>query len=132
RTAPATTLPPASWDPAPPMWDPASAGFVEPACDPASAGFNSIRIDGRVRRALGSVDRQTRQSQPIIGTPCDVPVPRSVILRLNNTLPAAGRLDVAQTQLVEHLLEHLPLLRGQIAARLLLEKREDVDHLLRR
>src|SRR3954469_5808461 len=92
---------------------------------------SSIRIDGRVRRSLGSVERQTRQSQPIIGTPCDVPVPSSVTLRLNNPLSAAGRLDVAQAQLVEHLLEDLPLFGAEVAAGLLLEQRQDVDHLLR-
>ena len=39
---------------------------------------SSIRIDGRVRRSRGSVERQTAQSQPIAGTPCEVPVPRTV------------------------------------------------------
>src|SRR6187402_961974 len=36
------------------------------------------RIDGRERLSRGSVDRQTAQAQPIIGTPIDVPVPRNV------------------------------------------------------
>ncbi len=36
------------------------------------------RIDGRDRLSRGSVDRQTAQVQPIIGTPIDVPVPRNV------------------------------------------------------
>src|SRR5678816_1761532 len=36
----------------------------------------SIAMEGRVRESRGSVDRQTSQSQPIIGTPWDVPVPR--------------------------------------------------------
>src|SRR6185295_11112562 len=35
-------------------------------------------MDVRVRRLFGSVDVQTAQSQPIIGTPCDVPVPRKM------------------------------------------------------
>src|SRR5829696_5903255 len=39
----------------------------------------SIRMDGRVRRSRGSDDRQTAQSQPIAGTPCDVPLPRTVM-----------------------------------------------------
>ena len=38
----------------------------------------SIRIDGRVRRSRGSDERQTAQSQPIAGTPWDVPLPRTV------------------------------------------------------
>jgi hypothetical protein len=37
-----------------------------------------IRIDGLVRLSRGSVDWQTAQVQPIIGTPMDVPVPRKV------------------------------------------------------
>ena len=44
----------------------------------AAVGRSSIRIDGRVRRSRGSVERQTAQSQPIAGTPCDVPLPRTV------------------------------------------------------
>src|SRR5688500_2458687 len=36
------------------------------------------RIDGRDRLSRGSVDWQTAQAQPIIGTPIDVPVPRNV------------------------------------------------------
>ena len=47
-------------------------------CRPASRPSSSIRIDGRVRRSRGSVDRQTAQSQPIAGTPCDVPLPSTV------------------------------------------------------
>ena len=35
-------------------------------------------------------------------------------------------------QLEEHLLEQLPLFGGEVAARLLFEQRQDVDHLLRR
>src|SRR5687767_7971631 len=45
--------------------------------------------------------------------------------------PLLAGLDVAKPQLVEDLIEELALLGGQIAARLLLEQREDVDHLLR-
>ena len=36
------------------------------------------RIAGRSRVFFGSGDVQTAQSQPIIGTPCDVPLPRTV------------------------------------------------------
>src|SRR5882724_9672348 len=38
----------------------------------------SISTEGRVRRSRGSDDRQTAQSQPIVGTPMDVPLPRTV------------------------------------------------------
>src|SRR5216683_2485006 len=111
RTARATAEPAAvrtSW--------PASTGA---ACAPAGAAI-WIRIDGRVRRSRGSRERQTSQSQPIIGTPCDVPVPSSVTLRLNNALPGCRRLDKSQAELVQYLLEHLSLLRRQVAARLLI------------
>ena len=44
-------------------------------------------------------------------------------------LPPLDGLDEAQAQLVEHLLEHLALFGRQVAARLLVEQREDLDHL---
>jgi hypothetical protein len=37
-----------------------------------------LDVDGRLRRSRGSVDRHTAQVQPIIGTPCDVPLPRTM------------------------------------------------------
>src|ERR1700704_4296002 len=49
--------------------------------------------------------------------------------RLNDPLAAAGDLDEAHAKLVEHLVEDLALLGGEVAARLLLEEREDLDHL---
>ena len=72
--------------------------------------FTSMAIEGRVRRSRGSEDRQTAQSQPIAGTPVDVPLPRTVTLRLNNPLSTAGGLDEPEAQLIEHLFEHLALL----------------------
>ena len=39
-----------------------------------------IRIDARERLSRGSVERQVAHSQPIIGTPCDVPVPSTSTL----------------------------------------------------
>jgi hypothetical protein len=39
----------------------------------------AMKIDGRSRVSRGSSERQVLHSQPIIGTPCDVPVPRNVI-----------------------------------------------------
>src|SRR5262249_16963235 len=65
----------------------------------------------------------------IEGTPCEVPLPSTVTLRLNNPLPAAGHLDKPQAQLIQHLLEDLPFFGREVAACLLIEKREDFDHL---
>ena len=48
---------------------------------PQPAVPRSIRIDARSRLSCGSDERQTAQSQPITGTPCDVPLPSTVILR---------------------------------------------------
>src|ERR1700722_90473 len=39
-------------------------------------------IEGRVRRSRGSLDVQTRQVQPSVGTPMEVPLPRMVISAL--------------------------------------------------
>lgn len=41
------------------------------------------RTDERRRLSQGSPEAQTRQSQAITGTPCEVPVPRKVILSVN-------------------------------------------------
>src|SRR3954469_6034022 len=98
-------------------------------CALSSSGCSSSRIDGRVRRSFGSVERQTAQSHPIDGTPCDVPLPSTVTSRLNNPLSAAGRFDEAQAKLVEHRLEHLTFFGGEVALGLLLEERENLDHL---
>src|SRR5580692_2618824 len=95
----------------------------------SAAPATCIRIDGRIRRSRGSREWQTSQSQPMAGTPWDVPVPRRVTLRLNNPLPAALRLHEAQPQLVEHLLQHLALLRREVAACLHVQQREDFNHL---
>src|SRR6478735_7618135 len=37
-----------------------------------------METEGRVRRSRGSCDVQTRQSQPRVGTPMEVPLPRIV------------------------------------------------------
>src|SRR4029079_15094283 len=92
----------------------ANAGSPSP-----SSGSSSSRIDGRVRRSFGSVEGQTAQSHPIDGTPCDVPLPSTVTLRLNNLLSAAGGLDEAHAQLVEHRLEHLTFFSREVALRFL-------------
>jgi hypothetical protein len=94
-----------------------------------------MRTDGRVRRSRGSVERHTAQSHPIAGTPCDVPLPSTVTLRLNNALSIARglrgprRFNKAQAQLVENLFEDLTLLSREVPSGLLIEEREDLDHL---
>ena len=40
-----------------------------------------------------------------------------------------GCLDKPHAQLVQHLLEQLTLFEGEVAARFLIEQREDLDHL---
>jgi hypothetical protein len=42
----------------------------------------SNRIEGRLRRSRGSWERHVSQRQPIIGTPCEVPVPRNLTAQL--------------------------------------------------
>src|SRR5688572_19604126 len=49
--------------------------------------------------------------------------------RRDDSLFLALRFHEAKPQLVEHHLEKLPLFCGEVAARLLFEQREDVDHL---
>src|SRR6185436_2419301 len=100
----------------------ATADTGRPSPDRGGSG-RSISTEVRSRRSRGSAERHTSQSQPIIGTPYDVPVPRSVTLRFNNPLSAAGRLDEPQPQLVEHLFEDLPLFQRQVAAGFLFEER---------
>ena len=48
----------------------------------------------RMRRSRGSSEVQTGHSQPIIGTPVDVPVPRSVIRIMS--LDARGNVRATQ------------------------------------
>jgi len=52
---------------------------------------SSMYTDGRERLSRGSVDPQTAQRQPIMGTPCDVPVPRKVIRTKVGTVRRARR-----------------------------------------
>src|SRR5262245_6835986 len=103
---------------------------VDRDCGPALVS-SSIKIDGRLRRSRGSVERHTRHSQPIIGTPWEVPVPGSVTLRFKNPLSATRRRHKAHSQLVKHLLEHLALFCRQVTLGFLLQQLEDVNHLRR-
>jgi hypothetical protein len=65
-------------------------------------------MDGRERRSRESSERQVSQSQPIIGTPCDVPVPRKMIRNssgLDDAALALLRLDEAEPQLVKQVVD---------------------------
>src|SRR3954447_3596831 len=96
-----------------------------------------MKIDGRSRLSRGSVERQTGHSHAMTGTPCDVPVPRNVtragtlISRNDDARLGLARFDEAHPELVEELIQHMPLLGGEVAACLDLEQREDRDHLVR-
>src|SRR5438093_3446076 len=54
---------------------------------------------------------------------------RQGALRLDDPFAAARGVDEAEAQLVQHLLEHLPFLGRQVSAGLLIEQRQDFDHL---
>src|SRR3954471_22708938 len=107
------------------------------SCPPSPVATST---EVRIRRSRGSADLQTVQSQPIIGTPCDVPVPRKVIftadaappgrrLREDDALLAFLGLDEAHAELVEQIVDELGLGRQQVALRLRLQHGEDLDHL---
>src|SRR3954464_8205376 len=89
-----------------------------PASTRTLAPAVSTKIDGRSRASRGSAERHTAQSQPIIGTPCDVPVPRKVTRNsgFDDALLIALRLHVTQPQIVEQVFDELALGRGQVAA----------------
>src|SRR5215467_5110028 len=75
-----------------------------PAAKEESTSLSSSRrIDGRVRRSRGSDEWHTPQAHPITGTPCDVPLPRTVtrMSGFDDSFVAALRLDEAHPQLVE-------------------------------
>ena len=60
--------------------------------------FRASKIEGRRRLSCGSVELQTRQGQPSVGTPMEVPEPSTVIF--------SGALDILKeleksTQVVE-------------------------------
>src|SRR5215204_3109498 len=78
-----------------------------------------IRSEGRNRVSRGSSERQVRQSHPIIGTPCDVPVPRNVICKLiylwlDDPPLALLRLHVAHAQFVQQIIDELRFVDGQV------------------
>src|SRR5687768_12744704 len=99
---------------------------------PSSPRTNS---EGRRRVSRGSSDRQVLQSQPIIGTPWEVPVPRNVIskrsLRVDDAPLALLGLHVPHAELVQEIVHELRLIVGQVALGLVLEEADQVDHLMR-
>src|SRR5690348_16907734 len=80
----------------------------------------STYTDARHRLSCGSVDRHVPQSQPIIGTPCDVPVPRNVMrkgvrLWLDDALVALLGLHEADAQFIEQVVDQSRFGFDQIA-----------------
>src|SRR5688572_14264773 len=85
-----------------------------------------MTTEGRVRRSRGSSDRHVPHSQPIIGTPCEVPVPRKVIckrLRFDDAAFALLCLDEAHAQFVQQILDELRFRLAEVALRFLLHER---------
>src|SRR3954471_22749630 len=95
----------------------------------------STYTDARHRLSRGSAERHVSQSQPIIGTPCDVPVPRNVmrkgVLWLDDALLALLRLHVADPQFVEQIVDETRFGFDQVAFGLLLQHGDELDHLRR-
>src|SRR5450759_3779056 len=104
----------------------------------------STKMDGRSRVSWGSVERQVAHSQPIMGTPWDVPVPRNVILKssvANRQSTMSGLDDDARVallglhephaQLVQQILDEFRLGLREIAGGLLLKHRDQLDDVRR-
>src|SRR4029077_4218291 len=109
----------------------------------------SIITEGRVRRSCGSVELQTRQSQPKVGTPIDVPLPSTVSVafmrgpscsssagssgysRLRWTRQGVGHFHVRHTYFVKAVLQENLFRRCQVAFRLLHQKGKGIDGLAR-
>src|SRR5262245_48692990 len=89
-----------------------------PASTSTRAPGVSTKIEGRRRVSRGSADRQTAQSQPIIGTPCDVPVPRKVTFNsgFDDALLSTLSLHEAHPQVVQEVVEHLRFRGREVAA----------------
>ena len=94
-----------------------------------SRSGSTAACGGRADRSIGR--RRSRSRSPARRATCRCPSTRDSSKAQGSMirLPPPVDLDEAHAQLVEHLLEHLALLGGQVAARLLLEQREDLDHL---
>src|ERR1700692_3178139 len=111
----------------------------------------SSMMEGRVRGSWGSLEWQTAQSHPSVGTPMDVPLPRTVkvafIASLSSSLSSAagsgggswlrrprervGYLDIGHSQLVETILQEVLFGRREIALRLFRDEAQGVNGLAR-
>ena len=89
----------------------------------------SMRIDGRVRRSRGSVERQTAavaadHRHTVRGAGAEEGMFKRCSSEFDYAFPSPEGLDKPHPELVEHLFEHLTLLGREVAARLLIENPE--------
>src|SRR5579864_7965457 len=112
----------------------------------------SIMMEGRLRRSRGSVERQTAQSHPSVGTPMDVPLPSTVkvafmFLVSSSLLSSAagsgggawlrrprervGDFDVGHAQFVKTILQEVLFCVCEIAFGFFGDETERVDGLAR-
>src|SRR5579863_8087724 len=101
-------------------------------------------MEGRVLRLRGSVEVQTAQLHPSVGTPMDVPLPRKTISAFMRgrrllLLGIAGLLCLRRdrvrdleehhAEFEEHILQRRFFAGGEVAFRLVLQESEHVDAL---
>src|SRR3982751_5849875 len=89
-----------------------------------------MRMEGRRRLSRSSVDVHTLQLQPMVGTPTLVPDPKTVIATSGiycRFFAGFHRLDVAEAQFGERILDQALLVHGQIALCFIREHCEQVD-----
>src|ERR1700692_4906788 len=90
----------------------------------------SSMIEGRVRRSCGSLERQTAQSHPSVGTPMEVPLPSTgnvALIALSSSAGSGGRsrlwrprqrvghFDIGHAQFVKTVLQEIFLHGSQVA-----------------
>src|SRR5579864_3232853 len=108
---------------------------------------NSSMIEGRVRRSWGSLEWQTAQSHPRVGTPMEVPLPNTVKVAFMVALSSAagtgggawlwragegvGHLDVGHAEFVKTVLQEIFLRRREIPFGFFRDQTERVDSLAR-
>src|SRR5438876_3959560 len=103
----------------------------------------STSTEGRVRWSRGSEEWHTAQSQPMVGTPIDVPLPSTVSLAfIVNGFPfpyrslrrpshRIGHFDVGHAQLVKNVLEKVFFGGSQVAFGFFRQQTQGVDGLSR-
>lgn len=104
------------------------------------------RIEHRVRRSRGFSEWQTEQLHPSVGTPMDVPEPRTV--RRSAFIPSAlsadaflalrrggcrrlGHFEKGHFEAADHLEQQVLLFLGKVAEGFIAQRVEHVDHLAR-